>query len=44
MMDLKPFAPSVSIKVDAAPLAARRLLERMIAEEQPPRDSAWPSG
>ena len=44
MMELKPFAPSVSIKVDAAPLAARRLLDRLIAEEQPPRDSAWPSG
>ena len=44
MMDLKPFAPSVSIKVDAAPLAARRLLDRLIATEQPPRNSAWPSG
>jgi phenylpropionate dioxygenase-like ring-hydroxylating dioxygenase large terminal subunit len=42
MMELKPFAPSISIKVDAAPLAARRLLERKIAEEQPPRDWGSP--
>jgi phenylpropionate dioxygenase-like ring-hydroxylating dioxygenase large terminal subunit len=42
MMELKPFAPSVSIKVDAAPLAARRLLDRKLAEEQPPRDWSTP--
>ncbi|HEX4193743.1 MAG TPA: aromatic ring-hydroxylating dioxygenase subunit alpha [Stellaceae bacterium] len=44
MMELKPFAPSVSIKVDAAPLAARRLLDRLLAAEQPPRDPAFPLG
>jgi len=37
MIDLKPDAKSIAIKVDAAPVAARRALERMIAEEQPPR-------
>lgn len=33
MLDLKPGAPRVDIKVDAAPLAARRMLEAMIAGE-----------
>jgi hypothetical protein len=33
MIDLKPGAPRVDIKVDAAPLAARRMLEAMIARE-----------
>ena len=42
MMELKPFAPSVSIKVDAAPTAARRRLAEMIAAEQPPRDTPSP--
>jgi len=35
MMELRPNAPAISIKVDAAPLAARRLLAQMIAAEQP---------
>lgn len=35
MMELRPNAPAVSIRVDAAPLAARRLLGQMIAAEQP---------
>ena len=34
MLDLKPDAPTVDINVDAAPLAARRLLDRMIAAER----------
>ena len=33
MMAMKPDAPRVDIKVDAAPMAARRLLERMIMRE-----------
>jgi phenylpropionate dioxygenase-like ring-hydroxylating dioxygenase large terminal subunit len=37
MMTLQPNARSIAIKVDAAPLAARRALERMIAAEQAPR-------
>ncbi len=39
MMELRPNAPAISIKVDAAPLAARRILARMIAGEQPPPPS-----
>ena len=34
MRELKPEAPSVDIKVDAAPLAARRMLEAMLARER----------
>ena len=34
MIDLQPGAPRVDIKVDAAPLAARRMLEAMIAAER----------
>jgi phenylpropionate dioxygenase-like ring-hydroxylating dioxygenase large terminal subunit len=34
MLELQPGAPRVDIKVDAAPLAARRLLERLIARER----------
>jgi phenylpropionate dioxygenase-like ring-hydroxylating dioxygenase large terminal subunit len=34
MRDLKPEAPSVDIKVDAAPLAARRLLQAMLERER----------
>lgn len=40
MMDLKPDAPQINIKVDAASIHARMLLEKMIAAEQggaPPR-------
>ena len=37
MIDLNPNAPAISIKVDAAPLAARRALAGMIAAEQAPR-------
>ena len=33
MLELAPGAPRVDIKVDAAPLAARRMLEAMIAKE-----------
>lgn len=33
MLELKPGAPRVDIKVDAAPLAARRMLDAMIAKE-----------
>jgi phenylpropionate dioxygenase-like ring-hydroxylating dioxygenase large terminal subunit len=33
-LDLKPGAPRVDIKVDAAPLAARRMLEGMIIREK----------
>ena len=33
-MDLKPGAPSVSIAVDAAPVAARRMLDAMLAAER----------
>ena len=33
MIDLQPAAPRVDIKVDAAPLAARRMLEAMLAKE-----------
>ena len=33
MLDLKPGAPKVDIKVDAAPLAARRMLDALIARE-----------
>jgi hypothetical protein len=29
-LDLKPGAPTVDIKVDAAPLAARRMLQAML--------------
>ncbi len=34
MLDLKPDAPMIDINVDAAPLAARRMLDRMIAAER----------
>jgi phenylpropionate dioxygenase-like ring-hydroxylating dioxygenase large terminal subunit len=34
MLELKPGAPKVDIKVDAAPLAARRMLEAMLARER----------
>lgn len=40
MMDLKPNAPSIDINVDAAPLAARKALEEMIAAENASRDAA----
>ncbi len=33
MMDLKPDAPGIDINVDAAPIAARKALEEMIAAE-----------
>ena len=33
MLELKPDAPRIDIKVDAAPLAARRMLEAMLAKE-----------
>jgi phenylpropionate dioxygenase-like ring-hydroxylating dioxygenase large terminal subunit len=33
MLELKPGAPRIDIKVDAAPLAARRMLEAMIAKD-----------
>jgi phenylpropionate dioxygenase-like ring-hydroxylating dioxygenase large terminal subunit len=33
MLELKPGAPRIDIKVDAAPLAARRMLEAMISKE-----------
>ena len=32
-LDANPAAPRIDIKVDAAPLAARRMLEAMIANE-----------
>ncbi len=34
MLDLAPDAPRIDINVDAAPLAARRMLDRMIAAER----------
>jgi len=34
MLELKPGAPRVDIKVDAAPLAARRMLDAMLAKER----------
>jgi phenylpropionate dioxygenase-like ring-hydroxylating dioxygenase large terminal subunit len=34
MLELKPDAPKIDIAVDAAPLAARRMLEAMIAKER----------
>jgi phenylpropionate dioxygenase-like ring-hydroxylating dioxygenase large terminal subunit len=34
MLELKPDAPRIDIKVDAAPLAARRMLQAMIAQEK----------
>jgi phenylpropionate dioxygenase-like ring-hydroxylating dioxygenase large terminal subunit len=34
MLDLAPDAPTIDINVDAAPLAARRMLDRMIAAER----------
>jgi phenylpropionate dioxygenase-like ring-hydroxylating dioxygenase large terminal subunit len=34
MLELKPGAPKVDIQVDAAPLAARRMLEAMLAKER----------
>jgi phenylpropionate dioxygenase-like ring-hydroxylating dioxygenase large terminal subunit len=34
MLELKPGAPKVDIKVDAAPLAARRMLDAMLASER----------
>ena len=34
MRELRPDAPSVDIKVDAAPLAARRMLHAMLEREQ----------
>ena len=33
MLELRPDAPKIDIAVDAAPLAARRMLERLIARE-----------
>ncbi len=36
MLEAKPGAPKVDIKVDAAPLAARRMLAAMIAAENAP--------
>ena len=33
MLELRPDAPKIDIAVDAAPLAARRLLQAMIARE-----------
>lgn len=33
MLELKPAAPRIDIKVDAAPLTARRMLEAMIAKD-----------
>jgi vanillate O-demethylase oxygenase-like protein len=33
-LELKPDAPKVDIKVDAAPLAARRMLEALLARER----------
>ena len=33
-LELKPDAPSIDIKVDAAPMAARRMLQAMMGEEQ----------
>jgi hypothetical protein len=33
-LELKPDAPKVDIKVDAAPLAARRMLDAMLARER----------
>jgi hypothetical protein len=32
-LDLKPTAPAVDIKVDAAPMAARRMLQAMLAKQ-----------
>ena len=34
MLELRPDAPKVDLAVDAAPLAARRLLQALLAEEQ----------
>lgn len=34
MMDYKPKAPQISLRVDAGPIQARRVLDRMIADEQ----------
>jgi hypothetical protein len=34
MLELKPAAPKIDIKVDAAPLAARRMLDAMMAKER----------
>jgi phenylpropionate dioxygenase-like ring-hydroxylating dioxygenase large terminal subunit len=34
MLELKPGAPKVDLKVDAAPLAARRMLDAMLASER----------
>jgi hypothetical protein len=34
MRELKPDAASIDIKVDAAPMAARRLLQRLLECEQ----------
>jgi phenylpropionate dioxygenase-like ring-hydroxylating dioxygenase large terminal subunit len=34
MRDMKPDAPAIDIKVDAAPLAARRMLAAMLAREK----------
>ena len=36
-MELQPNAHAIAIKVDAAPLAARRALAQMIAAELAPR-------
>ncbi len=36
MLDLKPDAPKVDIKVDAAPMAARRMLHAMVSKEITP--------
>ncbi len=41
--ELFPQARAVSIKVDAAPLAARRALDRLIAAEQPLREPQVPA-
>jgi phenylpropionate dioxygenase-like ring-hydroxylating dioxygenase large terminal subunit len=40
MNELKPDAPRISIAVDAAPTAARRMLDNMIAAEAAPRAAA----
>ena len=33
MLELRPDAPKIDIAVDAAPLAARRLLDKLLAAE-----------
>lgn len=43
MMAMKPGAPRIDINVDAAPLAARRMLEAMIAAEREGKLAAAPA-